>query len=707
MIKKLSLVFTFILILLVTPIAILLMMDANEFKPELQRLAYEQGLELNLVGDLRWRVYPDILLEANEVDFRTRLEETGLEGAVGKVLLQVEVWPLFSKELSVRSVELIDSDLNITEDAAYQSLASDASRTDQSQTDQKNRPAPDIDAHMRIAKLLFENLRLTYRPVDQKPMEFHLRSLEADRLSLDGGSFQSRVDLSYASDDQLVRIQGDLDLSLHIKKERYRLASENLLIQTEGADPINASIDFSAEADIYTDQWDLVINSAQIQDLAAKGSANGHLEPLSVIGRLELSNGVDMLNTLAARDMVSSFNLTTDFNYTAGQSIPDYVGQRLVINQFAVQLNESTINVGLDYYFDGRKPGFVNLAIDQLNLDQYLSSDQEDSSEDQSSQAQNPFRVFDSLSPMSLELNVAEAQLAGQSLSDLKLKAMLENKAEGKEVEMSLNSNLAGGDILGRFILYPGEPSHLLIGFLGVSGVDLSALTKNETGGSLLSGRTDLQFIGELANVTASAPVSRLKGHGEIAITDLVLNTLNIEQSICASAQRLGATKALAEEWPRGTRFAEMKSPFEIEQGQLALQRMVTGFGHISLEGGGSLDLNSRDFDAQLSLYVGADRTSDLGCSINRYLRNTRLPLSCKGNLSEDAESSCGLDSSVVSELLKGQIKSELGRQLNRLLGAEKEADTTNENPINETEPGSSDQVKDAVKGLLEGLFKQ
>lgn len=681
MIKKLSLGFTLLLLFVLAPIGYLLLTDANDFKPHLQRLAREQGVELDIAGDLSWQLYPDILLEVAQAHIQTSRPSMNVDASVGKARLQVALWPLFSRQLDIRGVEILDSKLSLTEvfNGADRSMRPEAQHSG--------------SADIQIQQILLSNLEVQYQPIDAPPYQLLLETMEWEALNLDGKSFPVQLAVTHQYGEQRIHARGEMQLSLDQRQRHYSLNTRQLEVHVDGEHSLATQLSFTATINLESHQWSLTLNSAQVEDMEVKANMSGGLDPVSALGQVELQGGSGLLNRLAGQPLVASFSARTNLDYSL---------ERLVLREARVQINDSQLDADVQAYFVGDKPSVIGLTLDYLNLDDYLLG-RETEKNDTAAEAQDPLAFLSNLPSANVQLTVAQLQMSQQVFSQLSLQAVIEDA----KARLLMESQLAEGQISADLLLNASEQPQLFISEFKAQGINLAPLTLDERGQPRFSGTADLDFAGQLQRVSGKNRLQGLDGRGDISVSQLVLEGINIEQSICVSAQQLGATAALTDQWQPGTRFDQMNSPFVVSKGQLDLQQIGTGFGNIKLTGEGALDLNSQAFQAKLSLLVDGERTSEQGCSINRYLRRTPLPLSCQGQLAAEGASSCGLDRSVVRELLKGQIKNQLGRKLDQWLGGKTEEVDTEQKAETTGSGNSSDQVKDAVRGLLEGLLKE
>ncbi|MEQ8955135.1 MAG: AsmA-like C-terminal region-containing protein, partial [Gammaproteobacteria bacterium] len=334
-----------------------------------------------------------------------------------------------------------------------------------------------------------------------------------------------------------------------------------------------------------------------------------------------------------------------------------------MLSSLTATVNETEIEAGLEYFLEGQNTSQLRIDIGQVNVDQYLPAEQDQAATPAN---QNPLALLESVPPFDIQLLVDELTFSGYQLTDVQLDSDI---ADSRAVVRLQYAGFAEGDIEANLVLQATDQPQVQIGSFRASNIQLEQLVMTEAGEPLVQGEATAAFNGELASLAGEDYLSGLNGDGLVSVDGLYLRNWNIEQNICVSAERLGATAALQSTWPAGTELSAFSSPVRIRNGIATLEEITSGFGNISFTGGGDLNLVSMDLSAQLALLIQGDRTSAQGCPVNSYIRNTELPLSCEGNIGEGGEMSCGLDNAVIQALLSGRVQNAIQEQLQRLIG--------------------------------------
>jgi len=371
----------------------------------------------------------------------------------------------------------------------------------------------------------------------------------------------------------------------------------------------------------------------------------------------------------------------------------DYRAESLVLNGFSAKINESQIDLGLQYYPQGHQASQLRLNIGLINVDQYLPAQADETATEP---VQNPLEFLDMVPAFDIQLTVDGLTYSDYHLGNIQLNSQISNAIANVALE---HADFADGTLEAGLVLQANNQPQVRVDSLQATNVQLGQFVLTETGELLIQGEAIASFSGELVSLIGEDYLAGLNGDGVVSIDSLSLRNWNIEQNICLSAERLGGTQALQSSWPADTEFASFSSPVAIRNGVVTLQEITSGFGNITFTGGGNFDLVSLDLAAQLALLIQGERTSEQGCSINRFIRNTELPLSCEGNAGQGGEISCGLDNAVIQAHLTGQVQNAIQERLQRMLAPED--DSGEQEEAEEVEDPTMQLFQEALRGIL------
>lgn len=101
-----GLVGAIVALLVIAVLYIVLVLDPNDYRSELEALAAEQNVEMSIKGDLGWSFFPKIGVSINDVAVRPAMENLAEPIAIESMLVSVQVMPLFSGEIVADGISL-------------------------------------------------------------------------------------------------------------------------------------------------------------------------------------------------------------------------------------------------------------------------------------------------------------------------------------------------------------------------------------------------------------------------------------------------------------------------------------------------------------------------------------------------------------------------------------------------------------------------
>src|SRR5690606_26828307 len=105
-----------VLLLVLTITALFLWLDPNIFKSRIEAAAREQGVHLDINGDLGWAFWPSIGIEINDVTVATLASPDNIIAELRSASLLVATRPLFNRELVVEHLLIDGATAHLTVD---------------------------------------------------------------------------------------------------------------------------------------------------------------------------------------------------------------------------------------------------------------------------------------------------------------------------------------------------------------------------------------------------------------------------------------------------------------------------------------------------------------------------------------------------------------------------------------------------------------
>jgi len=685
LVKRLSIFFTLILFLVLVPVIFLLTLDPNDYKPEIESLARDRGVDLQINGALAWQLYPTLALELNDVAFAADQPAMSISASLDLAQLDINLLPLFSGELSFGGVRVEDVNLALTEVALTEAATEGPQPAyPESTAEEGTMESAGQLSQLNAQRISLRNLKINYQPLANQSTQLAFNELSAEQFNLAGHPFRLSLGLDLGYADQKLTISMDSQLLLDLETQHYRVETQGLQIGVAGERTIQSPVDLVADVNMQSGNWTLSLDNMHLDDLAVEIAAMGTIDPLTAKGNLHIIGGAGFINWVTSKDLLRELSLESEFDYRA---------ESLVLNGFSAKINESQIDLGLQYYPQGHQASQLRLNIGLINVDQYLPAQADETATEP---VQNPLEFLDMVPAFDIQLTVDGLTYSDYHLGNIQLNSQISNAIANVALE---HADFADGTLEAGLVLQANNQPQVRVDSLQATNVQLGQFVLTETGELLIQGEAIASFSGELVSLIGEDYLTGLNGDGVVSVDGLSLRNWNIEQNICLSAERLGGTQALQSSWPANTEFASFSSPVAIRNGVVTLQEITSGFGNITFTGGGNFDLVSLDLAAQLALLIQGERTSEQGCSINRFIRNTELPLSCEGNAGQGGEISCGLDNAVIQAHLTGQVQNAIQERLQRMLAPED--DSGEQEEAEEVEDPTMQLFQEALRGIL------
>lgn len=231
MIKKIVItLLAIILIIVISIVSLIVFVDPNNFRGFISDTVKDKtGYELTIEGNLRWHIWPKISILTDSI----KLADQGAKKPIlvaDNMRLDVELFPLFSKELSVTNVFIKSAIINISDDskgASAQKLAQNRQATEvnnPAQTLQSPSPKPTSSSSWTFSLNKFEinnstvvlqqnDDLVTFRNLD---LIVEQKSKDTVAVDINGNINRNQQDLFYA-------VKAEVDLASFPKKASIEL----------------------------------------------------------------------------------------------------------------------------------------------------------------------------------------------------------------------------------------------------------------------------------------------------------------------------------------------------------------------------------------------------------------------------------------------------------------------------------------------------
>jgi Uncharacterized protein involved in outer membrane biogenesis len=671
-------------VLVIAVVAFVFTLDPNRLKPLLEKQAAERGIQLQMPGDISWKLFPNLALQLGELNLHS-LEDKSLLAAVKAAEVSVQLMPIFQRQILVDGVRLDGLEVHYTVDAegksAWDSIGGDTSTASTDAPADTEAGSPPELAVERVditdLKLLYTNAQSGDRAEIQK------LNLSATDVALEGRAFPLSLELAAKYNDMpLVEIEWDGPVSVNLDEQQLRVA--------------DAKVNVKAGAALLT---------------AALTTDTHWGEPLTSKGKI-------ILNPTALPPLLKALDIEPPV--TANPKALQQVGGTITYNFAPDELTLEPVTLTVDNTrIDGQlqvknfeKPAIVTgWQGTSLALDDYLPPSTEEG-ENAAPAPETPPQPLplETLRDLDVKAKIAFEQLTYKGLPVTK--PQLQATAKNGLIKLdSLSLQTAEGTVTGDGQLDARGSEAKLQMALQSQGVELGTLLKTFADLDKISGKASATAAITSHGATDQALTDNLVVEASAQSEELRLVPINIEEQFCRALSVL-QQQALPEnlDWPDMTRLEPVKMQFRFAENTLNLQQLNATIANLLSTATGSFNVETGKFDVPFSLSLGDFAGKVEGClPIDEKWRKRALPIRCKGNVDDIGPTTCLPDTKLLADLVKdrvkGEVKEKLDAEKDRL--EEKVSDKAKDLLKEKLGEEKSKTTEDSVRNLLNQLKKK
>lgn len=695
-----------VLVLVVAAVALVFVFDPNMFKPRLESMAREQGVALEIDGNLGWQLWPALGVEVNDISVAAldtpsqtiaRLDRAGLELALG---------PLLRGELAVHHVRIGGAELDLRVDEQgrgnWEALLPEAGEAEPA-PETPEAPAGDDGALvLAVDEITLSDASLRYRdagsgqdlslsPLNLSLTGFNLQGVPFD-LSL---GWRARIAAPEMLGDRPLTLDGELGGRLTLAEDFDNAALDGGRLQL-GLSRAGASDDIS-----------LTLNARADQLLSAPSySAELNLRPFSPRILAEVLSLP--LPPMADEQALDRLAFSAELEGTP---------ERLSLDPLTLELDETRLEGRVAVTDISRAAVEASLSGNKLNLDRYLPPPSDEPEEpaaettgDETLIPLEPIRVL----ALDLAVDFDELIASGLTVSDIRLHLRADEglvQLERAELNAYEGQLQAQGQLDAQ-----GETAR--IGLTGqLEGLSLEPLlTDLEMSDDLqLSGALNADVRAATLGVTRNQLVEAMDAEANFAGDKVRLAPMNIEGLFCEAMARIGEpTASYDRDWPDYTELAALSGRVVMLDQIITLESLEAGVERLAVTAKGQLNLDESRYNITLPIRLGSERTSADGCRVssNYWIDRSLSLLRCRGSLEElNLASDCGLDSDGFKSLTRDYAEYRARQEYEEKLDKEKararekldeEKQELKKKAREELlDEEDEEKVKDALKGLF------
>jgi AsmA protein len=752
-VKTLLKVLVVLLLLIVLAVAALFFwLDPNIFKPRIKSLAAEQGVALEIAGDISWQFWPSIGIEVEDITVASLSAPDDQLAHLRSASLLVATRPLFDKQLQVEHLIIDGASLAFELDESgasnWSRLADEAKRkaeragvadpaqvpadamasADKAKKDatppvsnesQEDAGSSGGELQLAVEAISISDAQVSYSDAAlSRTAEFRVNALKLTGFNTENQPFALSSDWLVSVKDPAMfaerelQVAGELSADVQIASDLSKVSinSGDVTLDISGLDD-EASVSTGFELEIENPTGELMFN--------------GHVALAPVNVKTLLASLGQSVPVTAEDDALTHLSINTNVSGSA---------RSMTLAPLTLELDDTTVSGEMAVTDLERMALEVTLAGDRINVDHYLpppvaekpptnttgnTPPKTDKTPDKPSVASGdePLIPLDAVRALNarVRIDLREAIVSGLTMQNLRLRL---NAADGlvQLTEASLDAYegqlQASGKLDGR-----GSAARLSTKF-EMQGLNVTPLLSDlELDEKIqLSGLMNLDATASSVGLTKNELTQAAIADANFNGAQVTVAPINVEKYFC---QAISLTKSLREkdqapaegeatdgkgakqepraeqDWPELTEMHDLQGQIQLRQQVITIKSFTAGVEQLLMGLNGQIDLAGQTFDLRLPLTLEQPSTSAEGCTVNsNYWVNRSLSLlRCRGSITTLAPAKdCRLDSKALESLLGDYTKQRLKDELVRKLGG----DEKNAEGDEETDP-----TKAAVKGLL------
>ena len=726
--KWVGLVFAGLLALILLAVVVIrFLIDPNDFKGQISALVKDaSGYELGLQGDLGWSFYPVLGFESSNVTLAAPINKPFL--TIQNLAIGIQVMPLFSGQLNVDQLQIDGVDVQLLVDAGGSNNWTVESAVTAETQGQEQIPSTSAGAATEPAAELPEisiplvrilNANVRYQDQQAKSDT----SVAIKRLELRHVQLQEPIEILL----ELALAQADgssVDLVMNgavlpdLEQQIFKVAplQAQATISNALAKPLAVNLDSQVVVDLGADRAELTVTQLQLAEVEVIGAIS--VTALTAEPRFQgklSSKSIDLpglISELAlelpepsSKDVMKTASFQLAFN---GDT------QQLKVPSLLLQLDQSKVNGSLAVNDFSTQAISFDLALDQINVDDYLPKPAEETTSSPAAGAGTQTNEESALIPVEvlrpLNLNgqfkAAQVTLEQTLIQNMLLAVTARN---GVLTVKELKADLLEGNLDGQLSLDARTDQPSLKSDIKVNGIELTQISSRFMTDSLLSGKASFTMDANAKGNTVDELLKSALGQMNLKLDDGVLHGINLNAIVVdALSSQLATVEYLypnyQEKLPRqlkeDTEISRLLADARVENGHLIMPNFEFFTGDSGIDASGKIDLLNLGFDYEFGVVLSA-------LERNKYLKGTRWPIHCQGALAGAPADWCGPDTKAMGSILKkaagNALKDKSAAELGEKIGLEAEDQAELKGEVKQKLEEEEDRAK---KKLQEKLNK-
>ncbi len=687
MIKFLA--FVLLLATLVAAAVFFLLENPDRFKNQIsQGIESSTGYEVTVAGELSWRYWPPIAINAEQIQLSIPGEPPFIK--LDRVSVDIDLMPLITQQriVDINELSVTGGDISLRVDGNGKANW-ELPDTGSTPTPPGDSGSADIAQTSTLQSFWAEDLAISYVDIQagtdyavsltklstsaltsDRPFDISLIATIQDNVENVMASIESTGQLQYtSSNDQFGFDELITTINLQVNNSPY------------------PEVNLTSKGQWRLSQQTIVLTRNDIRVSSANITSTGMI---NLGGAAPRYDGVIILQTADPSQLSRDFDIelpVSFLQFTADVAIdPTVIHMRTLEGEF----DESTFKGTATLEFSPVAAITADIRIDKLDATAYLAdAPAADASPGNTPASKSDVPLDSELIPVELLrdtfvktiIRIDSLTLEGRALRNAKL----ELRNDGRVLDLIANASGYDGKIVlsARTQLIREISTELK---LSLDRLDISKLIEVEGITGTLTAHSDINFDGSLMSQLEET----LVGKSTFTIKDGTLDVRPLK-SVAETIDTLRGKTSSVSEWPDIMPFDSMAGEHVFTDGVTTGQVFNANLENLSVTalGGISLQTEMLNFDVTTTL----KKTEQGKFKVSDQLSGIRWPLTCTGKFSDSPSDLCLGKDGAISQLVTEIVKQDLQRRGSKKI----------EELINDKVP---EEYQDITTELFKNLFK-
>lgn len=645
LLKSLSVLVVLVLLAAVT---LVFLVDANRFKPRIEAIAKDQGIALQINGDLGWDLWPSLGVAVNDVRVAALEAPDQPIAELKQASLMLALMPLFSGDFQVDHIAVDGAVISLKVDANGKGNWEALSKSDKPVQSAPPEPAADANLKLDIQHISISNSNVNYSDT-QSEQTIALRDINLTMSDVNTRAEPFALDLSFvmelaqAGADKL-ELQAALKNTVSVDNAISNIKLEDGKLQAEiiGSDTVDIALDYALNiTDVQKElayKGDIKLTEMNARKLLAALSTELETANSDALSKVAFSSSVDGTNKKVKLDNLKLVLDNTNFSGSIG------------ITDFSTS--------ALKLVLEG----------DEINVDDYLPPPAETTEQTAAAPSEDTPLPLEDLRGLNINAKLALKKIIVNkiALENVALKVLAKNGM----IEQNLTAKAYAGAITAKGQLDARGQQAQVQFDAGVEGLELEPLLKDMEMDSKfgLQGAVQARALGSTQGNSVNQLFKSLRSNATFSGAQVRLLPINLEQQFCKLVNLVNKTEDPAKVWDEFTAMNELSGSIKWRDEIITIDTFKAGVEKLQLGSTGKINLATDEYDIFLPFKLIKDKTDTItadqvavttsvgGCSIGSqyWLERGMELLRCKGSFGAiNPLSDCRPDKQLLVDLTK------------------------------------------------------